>query len=173
MDAEEEEEQRLRQAVMRPSTFAIHGEFVDAQARHSEVMPVRFKRAMFSLMRGEPAVKPSSFFPQHGATVGELATLHVLVPPQTKKAEGGAAGASSEVHAVECDEATEAAEAAEAALRAKQEQQRERARLRERERQRNRVRVRNRAKPKPPPTAGNGAGAPADPHHTQAPAPLP
>ncbi len=86
VEAEEEMlETRLRQEVMRPSTFAIHGEFVDAQARHAETMPVRHKRAMFALMRAGPMVTPSSFFPKHGATVGELTTLHVLVPPTTGK----------------------------------------------------------------------------------------
>ena len=90
VEAEDMVEWQLRQAVMRPSTFAIYSEYLEAQARHAEVMPVRHKRAMFALMRSKLPVEPHCFFPQHGSTVGELATLHVLVPPCLKKVPEGA-----------------------------------------------------------------------------------
>lgn len=179
VEAEDMVEWQLRQAVMRPSTFAIYSEYLEAQARHAEVMPVRHKRAMFALMRSKLPVEPHCFFPQHGSTVGELATLHVLVPPCLKKVPEGAsreqststtatatatattsvsASASVAVSATAVDVTPPAAtkpkrkprpEPTTEEERIKLEEQRERARARDRERQRNRVRVRNRAKQPP------------------------
>ena len=139
-DKEDIEEQRLRDAVARPSTFAIHAEFMEAQARHALCMPVRHKRAMFALMRAQPPVEPHSFFPKHGATVGELATLHVLVPSST------AALASKRLTTASPVAAPATPEAVLAERRMEEERRKEQARLRERERQRNRVRVRHRGK---------------------------
>lgn len=154
-DVEDEEEHRLRQAVMRPSTFAIHEEFQSAQERHAEVMPVRHKRAMFSQMRSLPEVKVKSFFPRHGATVGELSVLHVLVPPAGKRVPG-----SEDPAMVAKDAACQISPEALEAERLREEQRRrELARARERERQRNRVRVRHRAKPKTTAATASAASA--------------
>jgi hypothetical protein len=179
VEAEDMVEWQLRQAVMRPSTFAIYSEYLEAQARHAEVMPVRHKRAMFALMRSKLPVEPHCFFPQHGSTVGELATLHVLVPPCLKKVpEGTSREPSTSTAATVSASATATASTSTSVAvpatavdvtppaatkpkrkprpeptteeeRIKLEEQRERARARDRERQRNRVRVRNRAKQPP------------------------